>query len=151
MILYLDTSVMVKLYMEEEDSSQIASLVDSVGVVAASIIAYVEARSAFARRYREKSIDPETYKNLLSIFNVDWGRYLQIAINAPTVRQAGDLAEKHALKGYDALHLSAAMTLRKATGAPVLFLTADEALQRAAKKELFYLSIDRETENGGKT
>ena len=50
---------------------------------------------------------------------------------------AGDLVEKHALKGYDALHLSAAITLRKEVSAPIFFSTADEGLRKAAQKEMF--------------
>ena len=108
-----------------------------MAVVATSIIAYVEARSAFARRYREKAFDQEAYIKLLSNFNMDWVGYLQISIQASSVQKAGDLAERHSLKGYDALHLSAATTLRKETETPVIFLTADEALRRAAEKERF--------------
>ncbi|MBE9540835.1 MAG: type II toxin-antitoxin system VapC family toxin, partial [Proteobacteria bacterium] len=53
MVIYLDTSSLVKLYVEEEDSSKVADLVRSSKVIATSLIAYAEARSAFARRYRE--------------------------------------------------------------------------------------------------
>jgi uncharacterized protein with PIN domain len=67
MVLYLDTSSLVKLYVAEEDSKEIADLVGSATVVATSIITYVEARSAFARRFREKAFILVEYKKLISI------------------------------------------------------------------------------------
>jgi uncharacterized protein len=137
MVLYLDTSTLVKLYVAEEDSGRIAALVGSAEVVATSVIAYVETRSAFARRFREKAFTPMEYKKLVSVFQVDWKRYLQIAINFELIRLAGDLTERHALKGYDALHLAAAMTLRNNVAAPIIFSTADDGLRKAAEKENF--------------
>jgi uncharacterized protein with PIN domain len=53
MVLYLDTSSLVKLYVEEKDSSRVANLVGSSNVTATSLVAYAEARAAFARRFRE--------------------------------------------------------------------------------------------------
>ena len=53
MILYLDTSSLVKLYMEEEGSLKIETLVRSSEATVTSIVSYAEARAAFARRFRE--------------------------------------------------------------------------------------------------
>lgn len=44
MILYLDTSSLVKLYVEEKDSSKIADLVIASEISATSLIAYAESR-----------------------------------------------------------------------------------------------------------
>jgi hypothetical protein len=48
---------------------------------------------------------------------------------------AGDFAERHGLRGFDALHLVAALDLRSAAGPEVLFSTADERLREAVRKE----------------
>ncbi len=53
MICYLDTSALVKLYVQEEGSDQVSSLVDCSIVIATCKIAFAEARAAFARSYRE--------------------------------------------------------------------------------------------------
>lgn len=55
MIACLDTSSLVKLYVEESDSDRVRDLVESVDVVATSRVAYTEAVAAFGRRLREKS------------------------------------------------------------------------------------------------
>ncbi len=53
MILYLDTSRLVKLYVEEAAPVDVESLVGSAEVTGTSLIAYAEAKAAFARRFRE--------------------------------------------------------------------------------------------------
>lgn len=54
MILYLDTSALVKLYAEERGREEVQSAVREARVVAISEIGYVEARSALARKERER-------------------------------------------------------------------------------------------------
>ena len=56
MILYLDTSALVKLYVEEPNSEEVRSAVDGAVAVAVSEVSYTEARSALARREREGSL-----------------------------------------------------------------------------------------------
>ncbi len=51
MILYLDTSALVKLYVSEEGSEIVRGAVESAGRVATSRIAYAEARAALAPAY----------------------------------------------------------------------------------------------------
>lgn len=46
MILYLGTSSLLKLYVEERGTEEVQSRVDSADVVATSVIAYPEAHAA---------------------------------------------------------------------------------------------------------
>ena len=54
MILYLDTSALVKLYVRERGSAQVRAHVNNADVIATSVVAYAEARAAFARLRRER-------------------------------------------------------------------------------------------------
>ena len=135
MILYLDTSSLVKLYVEEEESSRVADLVRSSKVTGTSLVAYAEARAAFARRFREKAFTPREYKRLTSSFDEDWDNYLIVRVTKELVRQAGYLAEKHGLRGFDAIHLSSAVTLREELSTRIIFLCFDEKLQIASHVE----------------
>jgi uncharacterized protein with PIN domain len=56
MRLYLDTSALVKLYVDEEGSPFVRSAVERAGVVSTSAITYVEARAAFVRRRHERGL-----------------------------------------------------------------------------------------------
>jgi hypothetical protein len=48
---------------------------------------------------------------------------------------AVDLAEKHGLRGFDAVHLASAVTLRKKLALPVTFSCYDVWLQNASQRE----------------
>jgi len=54
--LYLDTSALVKLYIAEEGSLLVRTALADARFVATSVVAYVEARAAFARRRRERAL-----------------------------------------------------------------------------------------------
>jgi predicted nucleic acid-binding protein len=135
MILYLETSNLVKLYVQEKDSGDVAKLVSDAEAVATSIIAYAEARAAFARKFREKGISDEDHKRIKNDLDRDWENIFVIKLTDAVVRSAGDLAEKRSLRGFDALHLASALELRKAVPLPVLFSSSDARLRESAKEE----------------
>ena len=65
MILYLDTSALVKLYVPETDSAMIKQLVDAAEMPSTSRIAYAEARPAFARKRREQAVTLRDYRTIV--------------------------------------------------------------------------------------
>jgi predicted nucleic acid-binding protein len=135
MAVYLDTSSLVKLYVEEEDSPSIAALVNSSRVTGTSLIAYTEARAAFARRFRENAFTPDEYRHLIAVFDKDWENYLIVRVTKELVRLAGNLTEKHGLRAFDAIHLSSAIILRAEISDPLIFSCSDRRLQQASKAE----------------
>lgn len=139
MILYLDTSSLVKLYVEEGDSDHVVELVESAKVTATSIVAYAEARAAFAGKHRENALNSREYRRLVSTLNEDWESYLIVQMQDEIVRTAGDLAEKHGLRGFDAIHLSSAMALRNGLKTPIVFSSSDQRLNDASRSEGFRL------------
>ncbi len=58
-----------------------------------------------------------------------WVQIDAIVVSAPVIRSAGHLAEHDRLRGYDAVHLAAALS----AGATV-FATADDRLLDAARR-----------------
>ena len=135
MIVYLDTSSLVKLYVEEDESSKVDVLVKSSEVTATSLVAYAEARAAFARRFREKAFTTDEYNRLKEFFDKDWSQYLILSVTGDMIRLAGDLAEKHALRGFDSIHLASALTLRQELSSPIVFSCFDDNLQKASERE----------------
>lgn len=135
MIVYLDTSSLVKLYVEEDESSKVDVLVKSSKVTATSLVAYAEARAAFARRFREKAFTSDEYNRMKAFFNEDWNRYLILSVSQDIIRLAGDLAEKHALRGFDAIHLASALNLCQELSFSIVFSCFDDNLQKAFKHE----------------
>lgn len=137
MILYLETSCLVKLYVSEADSEAVREEVGAADAVATSILAYAEARAAFARKRRERGISDAAYRSVKETLERDWPHYFVLSPTGRSVKAAGDLAEKHALRGFDALHLAAALDIRSSGASSVRFLTADSRLRDAARLEGF--------------
>ncbi len=135
MILYLDTSSLVKLYVEEDESSKVDALVRSSDLTATSIIAYAETRAAFARRFREKAFEKVEYDRIKEHFEGDWARYFVLNVTGDLVFLAGDLAEKHSLRGFDSIHLASALTLQRTIDSPLIFSCFDDRLEKAAVSE----------------
>ena len=135
MILYLHTSSLLKLYVEETGSDEVEGSAREAASVASSLVAYAEARAALARAHRDRRLTTRTYRTLVRTFEDQWPSYTAVGVAESIVRLAGNLAEKHALRGFDAIHLASAMALRDNLQEPVAFSAADEALMAAAKAE----------------
>lgn len=114
MILYLDTSALIKLYAEESGTEEVRSAVEEAEVVAVSEIGYVEARSALARKEREGSLSREEHDEAVEQLDHDFREvYLLRPVTGEIVVSAGDLTRRHSLRAYDAVHLATALALRE--------------------------------------
>lgn len=134
MILYLDTSSLLKLFVDEAGAGAVVARVESADIVATSVIAYAEAHAALGRRHREGAITKTEFHDLLARFKDAWRQVLSIALSAPVYTRAGSLAVQCALRGMDAIHLSSYVELL-GQGGIVEFLSHDARLMDAAAKQ----------------
>ena len=135
MILYLDTSSLVKLYVDEPGSAEIGRLVEDADIAASSVVAYPEARAALARRRREQSLTVAGHRRAKAALEADWPCVLALDVASAVARSAGDLAERHRLRGFDAVHLASYLAIaREFPDEDVRFSSADKALERAARR-----------------
>lgn len=135
MIVYLDTSSLVKLYVEETGSEKIKDIAYNATVISTSKVAYAEARAAFARKQKEDGFSITNLRKIVEDLNRDWESYFIIEITDGLIRSAGDIAEKHLLRGFDSIHLASAIILKDKTGSEIYFSSNDARLNRAAEKE----------------
>ncbi len=152
MILYLDTSALVKLYVEEDGSDNVDAAVRVASSIATSAVAYPEARAALARLERDGHITPEEHRAAVADFDADWESLGVLDLTRNLARFCGRLAQKHGLRGFDAVHLGSAVAVRVASEVKreddrqradsetavqeVYFHAYDERLKRAASHEL---------------
>jgi uncharacterized protein len=108
-ITYVDTSTLLKLLIEEPGSARAAILWDSADVVAAARVAHVEARAALAATYRTGRLSPAQARRTETELAGLWEQFTIVEITEGLVDEAGDLAEQESLRGYDAIHLAAAL------------------------------------------
>ena len=134
MILYLDTSALVKLYVREAMSGKTRALVDRAEAVATSVVTYAETRATFARLLRNKSTSVRRHRERTTKLNLDWDKFLRIELSPALVRLAGETAEHHGLRGFDAIHLASALWLRDQSPAALSFVAFDQRLIEAAKR-----------------
>ncbi|MBI3756194.1 MAG: type II toxin-antitoxin system VapC family toxin [Deltaproteobacteria bacterium] len=135
MIIYLDTSSLVKLYAEETGSEKIRDITYKASVISTSKVAYAEARAAFARKQKQDGFSINTLRKIVGDLNRDWESCFVIEITDGLIRYAGDLAEKHLLRGFDSIHLASAVNLKNKTRSEIYFSSNDAKLNRAAEKE----------------
>ena len=135
MNLYLDTSALVKLYVDEPGSTEVADLLARATVVATSRVAYPEARAALARRAREGALARTALRRVISNLDRDFPSYVVIELLEPLARRAGMLAEQRALRGFDAIHLASAIEFGVLAGGPLVFVAYDQRLAAAAAAE----------------
>ena len=134
MTLYLDTSSLVKLYVAEAGSEDVRSHVDRAAIVATSMIAYPEARAALARRRREGALRPAAFVDAARRFESDWPKYVAVQVSEGLCREAGNLAERYALRGCDSVHLASFLEIAREVGVDdTEFSSFDDRLNRAAR------------------
>jgi predicted nucleic acid-binding protein len=132
---YLDTSSLVKLYVAESGSDSVRAHVDRATIVATSMMAYPETRAALARRRRERALRPVAFAGAKRKFEEDWPKYLAVQLTDALCREAGDLAERYALRGYDSVHLASFIEVARQAGiAETEFSSFDDRLNRAARR-----------------
>lgn len=133
MILYLDTSALFKLYVDEAGSDAVHAAVDAAESVAVSRIAWAEAMSALARRGREVSIDQDALDQARQALRDDWPRFWVLDLSQPVVIHAGEFADTFALRGNDSVQLASAYLTLQRVQQPVTFACFDNRLSKAAK------------------
>ncbi len=137
MKLYLDTSALVKLYVEEEGAPVVRNAVAQAELVATAAIAYVEARAAFVRRRHEGGLSTAEYRRIIRDIDSDWARYLVVEVTDSLIRDAARLAEAHRLRAYDAIHLASAAAVHDRLAEPIMFASWDAGLEKVARREGF--------------
>jgi uncharacterized protein len=132
LILFCDTSALVKLYVREDGTDEVAEQVAACEVVAVSRIAWVEVMSALARRAREQPQDVAVLAQVRQQVVLDWPRYLKVELTQALLELAGDYAEAFALRAYDSVQLASAQILHREMPGQVRFTCFDGRLVKAA-------------------
>jgi predicted nucleic acid-binding protein len=134
-VIYLDTSALIKRFVNEKGSPLVQSLVQQREPVATAKVAYAEIFAGFARKFREGHLPKAPYALACRQFERDWQAYLRVELEDDILFLARDLIQRHPLRGFDAVHLASALSLKNALGEEITFAAADRRLLRAAEAE----------------
>ena len=112
MITYVDTSVLVKLVVEEPGSDRARAVWDASDLLFTGVISYVEGRAALAAARRSGRLGGSPYRTAVEQIDQLWRQFNVVDVDRPLVRRAAVLAEHEVLRGYDAVHLATALAAR---------------------------------------
>ena len=133
MILFCDTSALVKLYIEEDGSSELRLKVQECDAVAVCRIAWAEAHAALSRRAREVSEDALLIEQAKTVLASDWPKFVVLDINQHLSELAGDYADTFALREYDSIQMAAAFEADRISQTKLFFAYYNLRLNKAAK------------------
>ncbi len=134
MILFLDTSALVKLYVEEAGGDVVTRSFHQARLLAVSELALVECHSAFARLLREDKLTRAACAALRRQMPADLkAGYLQVRISERLKQSACRLLATHSLRSLDAIQLASALIVKSNRRQPILFASFDAKLNLAAR------------------
>lgn len=138
---FFDSSSLMKRYAKEQGSAWVISIFRlSTNRIYVAEITYVEVISALSRRHRGNSISTLKFKRAVDRFRRNFKDKLFASnIDTQIIELASNLAEKHVLRGYDAVQLACAVNLhqlrQQSKLSPIVFVSSDNALNQAAQVE----------------
>ena len=128
MILYLDTSALVPLLIDEPTTRDFRSLWLGADIAVTTRLAYVEASSAIARARRSRRISDAALTAALQARDELWEECVALEIDDDLMRRSAEVAVEFGLRGYDAVHCAAAESISEAD---MVAASGDKALLAA--------------------
>lgn len=131
MIIYLDTSALIKLYIQEAGSAQVEKQVHQANLSGTINLTKVEMAAALAKAVRMQVITEQESQTSWRDFTTQWPSIYQLDVSEVIRERAVQVIWAHHLRGYDAMHLAAAHVWREALGEEIIFATFDISLWQA--------------------
>ena len=136
MILYLDTSAIVKKYFKEQGSIEVIRLWKKTSSIVTSTVAYAETLASIHRKKRETAdIDQSIFKAIRLAFEKDWESFIRVDVTSALNKTIKRVTAAHPLKGFDAIHLASALIVHQRINEEFVFACYDKSLNESAGKE----------------
>ena len=135
MITYIDTSTLLKLIIEEDGSERAMTIWVSADAVASVSLIVVEARAALAAAKRVGRLTDAQLRSAVLELDALVKELHVVEVTDELVVSAAELAEDEGLRGYDAVHLAAALSVEAA-----VLSSADTALCAAAERRGLHIA-----------
>lgn len=129
MIVYFDTSAVIPLIVAEPGSATCERLWSEATRVLSVRLVYVEARAALAMAHRIDRLAPKDLASAVEMLDQLVSQIDNVEVTEALVRAAGEIATRQELRGYDAVHLAAAVAV---ADDDTVFLSGDRQQLAAA-------------------
>lgn len=127
MIAYFDTSAVVKLLIDEPGSETVERVWHASDARVCATVGYTETAAALGRAGRIGRLSPSGVRRSVTGLAAVWMAFHRTVVDDELASHAADLALAHGLRGFDAIHLAAAVATAE------LLVTADQSLLAAAR------------------
>jgi uncharacterized protein len=132
MICYLDSSALVKLFLDEPGAAEVSRALDEAYLTGTVSISRAEVIAALSKAVRRGALSLEDATSARHRFRIEWPDYFQLQVSDLLIDRACDLAWTHGLRGYDSVQLAAALIWQAAIDEPVVMATFDIRLWETA-------------------
>jgi predicted nucleic acid-binding protein len=132
-LIYLDTSALLKRYIQETGSHELNSIWDNYEYSATSLVTKAEMGAALAKVVRHGVVDHSSAQEAWKQFLMDWQGLTLVRVDQKLVNMAADLTWQYPLRGFEAIQLASALSWQDLLEEPVTFATFDHRLCEVAR------------------
>lgn len=136
---FWDSSALIPLIVPEPETRTLGNLLKADATVAAWWGSRLECAAALARLERERRITGPHMAQARSRLDLLADQWIEVSPSAQVREQAERLLRVHALRSADAHQLAAALVASQHRPASLEFVTIDQRLADAARREGFLL------------
>jgi predicted nucleic acid-binding protein len=130
-IAYFDTSALIKVILTEQESQVASRAWEAADTRLTSRVTYPEARAALAAAQRVGRLTRSGLARAKRTLEERVTETDVVELGGDVSRLAGDVAERFAVRGFDAIHLASALVLE---ADEAVFVTWDDAQAAAARE-----------------
>ena len=135
MIVYFDTSALVKRYIEEAGAPEVKTLFEAEGAILGSvIITQVEMAAALQKAIQLGNASESLLSEIWQDFLEDWKSITRIQMSSIMVEKASQFSLAHKFRGTNSLHLAAAWLWQEKLALPVTLASFDRELWLAGRQ-----------------
>jgi len=134
-VFYLDSSAWVKYYVVEAGTGWIDRFWNLRPPCACSDLGLIEVLATLARRQKQKAALTGSYAQAILDVQRQFAAFSAIPMDANVLAWASDVANKHALRGADCIHLASAIHMRDLLGVTIVMIGSDAELLAATSLE----------------
>lgn len=112
MVIFIDTSSLIKRYVSEEGSEIVDQYFTDENDICISPVTAIEIHAALGRKLRDGDIDYETHQKAAQFWSDDFNDIIKIQFNETLVEIAIRLIEANGIKTLDAIQAGSAVLSR---------------------------------------
>ncbi len=135
MIVYFDTSALIKKYFHEPYTDNILELWRNTDYRITSMVTFAESLATAHRKIRDQLLSDTVRHKLIDRIKTDWKMFVRVDVNTELNAEIERITATYSLRGFDAIHLASATLIQKSVKQPLIFACFDKALLKAAKAE----------------